>query len=315
MATTTNANGEADASTQIPQQPRQPEQNHDQPQQSPNPQSQQQPQSKQPPQNGNPSLKQKLKPSPSAALKQAVKPKKPPGGFDSTPIPNAPQGYTLRFCFHYAANLPPADLSTASSDPFLTATLKTSTAKRHKEDPDLVHRTRTIRRTTEPKWEEEWIVANVPATGFTLKCRLYDEDSPDKDDRLGNATLKVPRVYEEWEGIPPPGRVFACKKRMMSKRAFMLKGLTSLAHSNSHLTPQLCLSVQVVGLSEPPHGQMYTLGPTIWTKHFSPMIGRIAGTKVNRDEEDDQSDKNKSSDQPDGSSSAKAKDKKSKKYE
>jgi hypothetical protein len=24
---------------------------------------------------------------------------------------------------------------------------------------------------------------------------------------------------------------------------------------------------------------MYTLGPTTWTKHYSPMIGRLAGTK------------------------------------
>ncbi|KAG8424506.1 hypothetical protein J3458_001289 [Metarhizium acridum] len=140
-----------------------------------------------------------------SGLKRAIKGKKPPGGFDTTPLPDAPQGYTIRFTFRYAANLPPADFGTASSDPFLTATLTASNPKRHKEDPDLVHRTRTIRKTTEPEWNEEWVVANVPPSGFKLKCRLYDEDAADHDDRLGNVTIQVPRVFEQWEGIPPPG--------------------------------------------------------------------------------------------------------------
>ncbi len=102
----------------------------------------------------------------------------PPGGFDSTPIPDAPPGYTVKFTFHRAENLPAADIGTGSSDPFLTATLSTSLLKRHKEDPDLIYRTRTIRKSLEPHWEEEWIVANVPTSGFRLKCRLYDEDWP-----------------------------------------------------------------------------------------------------------------------------------------
>lgn len=103
---------------------------------------------------------------------------KPAGGFDPTPIPDAPPGYTIKFTFHRAENLPMADISTGAADPFLTATLSTALPKRHKEDPDLVYRTRTIRRELEPKWEEEWIVANIPASGFRLKCRLYDEDWP-----------------------------------------------------------------------------------------------------------------------------------------
>lgn len=248
-----------------------------------------------------------------SGLKKAVadKAKKPPGGFDKTPLPNAPQGYTIRFTFRYAANLPPADLSTASSDPFLTATLKASNPKRHKEDPEVVHRTRTIRKTTEPEWNEEWVVANVPPSGFSLKCRLYDEDATDHDDRLGNVTIKVPQVYEQWEGIPPPGKEFDAKRRVMSKRAFLAKGIASCIHTDTHTTPRLCVSIEVLGKSDPPFAQMYTVGPTMWTKHFSPMIGRLAGTKVNKDEEHDQDG---GPSQGEGSSSQ-ADEKKSQKYE
>ncbi|KAL7628524.1 hypothetical protein AAE478_000039 [Parahypoxylon ruwenzoriense] len=215
---------------------------------------------------------------------------KPPGGFDSTPLPDAPPGYTVKFTFHRASNLPAADISTRASDPFLTATLTTSLPKRHKEDPDLFYRTRTIRRTLEPEWEQDWVVANVPSSGFKLKCRLYDEDWPDHNDRLGNVTILVNRINEDWEGFAPPGKVFEVKKRSGSKRAYILKACTSAFTKDVSMTPRLYVSAVVLGKSEPPHGQMYTVGPTYYFKHFSPMIGRMTGVKVNRDEADDSND-------------------------
>lgn len=208
------------------------------------------------------------------------KKKGPPGGIDATPLPSVPQGYTVRFTFRSAANLPPSDINTASSDPYLTATLKTHGLKRHKDDPDLVHRTPTIQKTTEPEWNDEWIVANVPASGFTLKCRLYDEDPADSDDRLGNVTVKVPQVFDQWDGFPPPGHEFHAKKRPISKRAFVLKAISSMLQSEVHMTPRLTISMEVLGKSDPPYAQMCTIGPACWTKHYSPMIGRLAGTKV-----------------------------------
>ncbi|PHH77386.1 hypothetical protein CDD82_3544 [Ophiocordyceps australis] len=245
------------------------------------------------------------------------KPKKPAkaptGGFDPTPLPDAPQGFTLRFVFHSAKNLAAADFRTASSDPFLTATLRAANPRRHKEEPDLVHRTPTLRRTLEPEWNDEWIVANVPPSGFSLKCRLYDEDYPDGNDRLGNVTVKVAGVYEGWEGIPRPGKEFEAKKHVMSKRALVFRGLTKVVNHHIHMTPLLTLSIEYVGLSDPPFAQMYTLGPTNYIKHFSPMIGRLVGTKVNADEHDDQAGGSQQ-DEPDDKLKGKGKHK-SQKYD
>ncbi|KAL2163594.1 hypothetical protein VTH06DRAFT_5652 [Thermothelomyces fergusii] len=210
---------------------------------------------------------------------------KPPGGFDSTPLPDAPPGYTLKFTFHRAYDLPAGDLHLGSSDPFIYATLSAPVPRRHKEDPPLTRRTRTVRRTTAPVWDEDWIVANVPASGFALKCRLYDEDWPDQDDRLGSVTIRVPHVDESWEGLGPDGRVFEVRKRSGSKRAYLIRSASVAVCGNGSMTPRLHIGVRVLGKSDPPHAQMYTVGPTTWVKHFSPMIGRLAGVKVGREEE------------------------------
>ncbi|KAI1336273.1 hypothetical protein F5Y15DRAFT_209557 [Xylariaceae sp. FL0016] len=223
--------------------------------------------------------------------KQKLKTKaNPPGGFDSTPIPDAPQGFTVKFTFHRAENLPTADIGTGAADPFITATLSTSIPKRHKEDPDLRYRTRTIRRTLEPQWDEDWIVANIPASGFRLKCRLYDEDWPDHDDRLGNVTIHVNRVSEDWEGFVDAGKAFEVKKRMGSKRAYFLKACETGFSTTGSMTPRLYVSAKVLGKSDPPYGQTCTIGPTYYFKHFSPMIGRMTGVKVNQEAADDSND-------------------------
>lgn len=120
--------------------------------------------------------------------------KNPPGGYDATPIPTAPDGFTVKFTFHRADNLPMSDLNSRSSDPYLTATLTSSLPKRHKEDPDMVLRTPTVHKSINPEWNTEWVVAGVPSSGFRLKCRLYDEDASDHDDRLGNATVYVGHI-------------------------------------------------------------------------------------------------------------------------
>ncbi|KAK7952835.1 C2 domain-containing protein [Apiospora aurea] len=238
----------------------------------------------QPKRRGTSGVKDKYK-----SQKDKIKAKtKPEGGFDATPVPDAPPGYTVKFTFHRATNLPAADLGTQASDPFCLATLTTSLPKRHKEDPNLEHRTPTIRKTLEPVWNDEWVVANVPASGFKLKVRLYDEDWPDHNDRLGNVTVMVHQLNEQWKGFPVAD--FEVKKRAGSKRAYLVKAATTALHRGASMTPRLFMSAEVLGLSDsPPHAHMYTVAPTFYFRHFSPMIGRLAGLKVNRDEENDHS--------------------------
>ncbi|KAI8953882.1 hypothetical protein F4801DRAFT_535958 [Xylaria longipes] len=79
---------------------------------------------------------------------------------------------------------------------------------------------------------------------------------------------------------------------MGSKRAYLLKAGSSALHSGVSMTPRLYVSAVVLGKSDPPHGQIYTVGPTYYYQHFSPMIGRITGIKVNKDEIADNHDGN-----------------------
>ena len=218
----------------------------------------------------------KLKPPNSG--KDAKQDKQPAGGFDKTPIPQAPPGFTLKFTFHRATNLPMADLHTLSSDPYVSAQLNTSLRPRHKEDPPMRFRTQTIRRNTEPVWDCEWIVANVPADGFVMKCRVNDEDPADHDDRLGDVHVHVDRIGENWEGIHE--HAYKIKKKKGSKRAYLARGCASMFSSGVHLDGELVFSAEVLGRTESnDEGRTWTVGPCQWSQHLSPLIGRLAGTK------------------------------------
>lgn len=211
-------------------------------------------------------------------ISEKKKDKPPAGGHDETPIPKAPPGFTLKFTFHRAANLPMADINSLSSDPYILAQLNTDLPTRHKQDPHMRFRTPTIRRSTDPVWNCEWIIANVPASGFALKARIYDEDPADHDDRLGNVHVHVDEIGEGWVGIKE--QEFRIKKRMGSKRAYLIRGCASMLSSNVPLSGTLVMSVELLGRTEGDHGgRVWTVGPCAWSQHFSPMIGRLAGTK------------------------------------
>jgi hypothetical protein len=204
--------------------------------------------------------------------------KQPPGGFDDTPIPHAPPGYTVKFTFHRATNLPMADAHTFSSDPFILVQLNTGLATRHKEDPPLRMRSYTVRRETNPEWNWEWVVANVPASGFKLKARIYDEDVADHDDRLGNVHVNVPHIDEHWGGIH--NQSFKVKMRMGSKRAYLVRAIAVSLRTTKHLRAELYVSVEVLGRTPGNDGgRCFTIGPNWWTKHYSPLLGRIANRK------------------------------------
>lgn len=209
---------------------------------------------------------------------QDRKDKQPAGGFDRTPIPHAPAGYTVKFTFHRATNLPMADINSMSSDPYVVAQLNTALPTRHKQDSPMRLRTPTVRRSTNPVWDCEWIVANVPASGFELKARIYDEDPADHDDRLGNAHIPGENIGENWEGIHE--RAYQIKKRMGSKRAYLIRGCAAVFNRSVHMSGELVVSAEVLSRTEGENGgRLWTVGPCAWSRHFSPMIGRLTGTK------------------------------------
>ncbi|KAJ4301202.1 hypothetical protein N0V90_003293 [Kalmusia sp. IMI 367209] len=221
--------------------------------------------------------------SPPAPLKQKTRTnsskKGPAGGFDDTPIPRAPPGYTVKITLHRATNLPLADINTLSADPYVIAELQTSLAPRHKEDPPLQRRTSTIRQRTDPVWNAEWIVANVPASGFRLKCRIYDEDPADHDDRLGNAHVVVDSINEQWPGIREQS--YPIKKRMASKRAYVLRALAVCFNKAEHMNGLMYVSVELLGRTQDENGgRAYTVGPQYWIRHYSPLLGRLLGQKA-----------------------------------
>ena len=208
---------------------------------------------------------------------EKTKGQKPVGGFDATPLPKAPPGFNVRIVFHRALHLPMADINTLSSDPFIVAELKTRLPTRHRDDPPLRLRTPTIQKNVNPEWNAEWLLAGVPATGFRLKLRLYDEDPKDYDDRLGNVHVEVSSISEGWQGIKE--QPFPIKKRMGSKRAYAIRGCAAIFNRNVHMSGQVVVSVEVLGRTDDGGGRVYTIGPHYWSEHFSPIFGRFTGVK------------------------------------
>ncbi|KAF7596179.1 hypothetical protein BBP40_003078 [Aspergillus hancockii] len=171
--------------------------------------------------------------------------REPAGGFDSTPFTHAPPGYTLKFTFHRGINLPCGDFGSFSSDPYTVAQLNVDLPKRHKQDTNLTFRTPTVRKNRDPLWDSEWIVANVPASGFQLKCTVYDEDAADHDDKLGNAYVEVNSIPDHWDGFKE--QTFKVKKRTGSKRVYLFGNIAALASGRLDVGSHLVISVEFLG--------------------------------------------------------------------
>jgi hypothetical protein len=213
----------------------------------------------------------------------------PEGGYDATPIPSRPPGYTLKITIHRATNLPMADINSLSSDPYVLAQISTDNPTRHKEDPPLRFRTPTIRQNTDPEWHEEWIVANVPANGARLKFRVYDEDPADKDDRLGNVHINLGSISDSWPGIK--AQAYEIKARSGSKRAYFIRAAAVCFQQSKHMRGELYVSVENLGRTKEDgqNGRLYTVGPCRWFRHYDPILGRMVGMKE-PDEEDAKAD-------------------------
>ncbi|KAJ9126314.1 hypothetical protein QFC24_002046 [Naganishia onofrii] len=221
---------------------------------------------------------------------------KPAGGYDSTPLkPSGQTCYKVKLTFHRATNLPVSDLHGLASDPYLMVTLNTPTLKsRHESDPPLRFRTRTHHGTTNPVWNDEWIIGGVPEAGFEMDVRIMDEDRMNHDDRLGD----VKAVFYDiggsaWTDVKE--RPMDIKKKHASKRVNMMRAAYTVIHpvrkafqhhpddhgTSEHHAEELFISIEVLENMKPDDdvGKAYTIGPCRWMQHYSPLIGRMLGTK------------------------------------
>lgn len=214
----------------------------------------------------------------SDAGKRPKDPKSPAGGYDDTGISQQSPGWTVKITFHCAKDLPMADITTCSSDPFIYAQLNTKLPTRHREDPHVRCRTPTVRRSTDPEWNYEWVIANIPSSGFTLKARIYDEDPADHDDRLGNVHVHVQSVSMTWPGIKY--QPYKLKKRMGSKRAYLSRALAVCLGQAKNMDGYLYVSAEVLERTQAKEGgRVFTIGPNYWIRHYSPLLGRMLGNK------------------------------------
>lgn len=220
---------------------------------------------------------------PSSPISSAHMPSqdKPQGGYDSTPLsPSTSPTYTLRVTFHRATNLPVADFGSQTSDPFILAQAITSHKSRHSQDPYLRFRTNTVRKTLEPVWEAPWVIADVPKDGLKLSVRVYDEDPNDHDDRLGKFEIDTGPIDEKWQGLKQQS--FKVKKTGADLKAYALRW-TCVMLAGHHLHAHVVVSIEMLGRTKREMGKAYTING-FWWKHYSPMIGRLTGTKAKDDQ-------------------------------
>lgn len=209
--------------------------------------------------------------------------KNPPGGLDKTPLGHTKQPrYTVKITFHSASNVPVSDINTGNSDPFVLAQLATDQPPRHSDDPHLRFRSKTIHRSTEPVWNAEWVVGNIPESGFTLKSRLYDADDYNRDDRLGTLHYSSGRLGENWKGVDK--EEFKLRKTGAHPLVYGLRWCAATMRSSKNIDARMTISIEMLGKTEGEDmGKAYTLN-NFWFKHYSPLFGKIAGTKGEEDE-------------------------------
>ncbi|KAI5852778.1 C2 domain-containing protein [Morchella snyderi] len=202
-----------------------------------------------------------------------------------------PKTYDVAITFRSASNLPIADLGTLASDPYAAATLTTPVSIRDPEkSPPLHFRTPTVRTTTNPVWECRWDLSNVPREGTKLHINVLDEDVRNHDDRLGQAVIDF-QALESWG----PGQVnegsYKLRKKGASKKAAVLKLCAADIKRKKRVTAMIVVRIEVKRETRLPEGfrdinRAFTHGPNYWSKHFSPLIGKVVRAKDSPQEQD-----------------------------
>lgn len=207
----------------------------------------------------------------------------PAGGHDSSKLyPSSNPTFTLKITFHRCVNLPASDFGKSlSSDPYLLAQINSSAVPtRHSEDPKIRYRSPTVRKNVNPEWNATWVLAGVPQDGFMLKVRIYDEDADNHDDRLGRVHIPVQALSDKWEGVKEQS--YKVKTKGASWRAYGVRACFGAVDRDVDLHAQLVVSIEVLGKTKEEVGKIYTVN-SFWRTHFSPMIGKLAGTKSEDD--------------------------------
>ncbi|KAI0326896.1 hypothetical protein GY45DRAFT_54140 [Cubamyces sp. BRFM 1775] len=204
--------------------------------------------------------------------------------------------YTCEIVFHSAANVPLADLNDLSSDPYIAATLipnEPGTSGPNSKTPQSIsYRTPTARRSLNPTFNARWIVAGIPSSGFALSLSLRDEDPGDHDDTLGKAVISFPDPHKDTgdgaqelkEGWDSGEREYKVHKRHGSLRTrlgtYVAKVVTrgGVGHR-----VRVFVSVRVLGptprVEGEDAGRVYTLGPHVFVRHFSPLATHLTSVK------------------------------------
>jgi Ca2+-dependent lipid-binding protein len=140
--------------------------------------------------------------------------------------------------FKRGTGIPIGDAVAQSSDPYLLALLTPRVPPSPEHPPfPLTFRTTTRRHTREPEWNDTWHLGGIPAEGFTLQIKIYDEDKPgDKDDRLGVVEFDLNQLPSTSDGKPGEEQeyVLKIKKRKASRRAYALTYLGAWCHGDFH---------------------------------------------------------------------------------
>jgi hypothetical protein len=177
--------------------------------------------------------------------------------------PHGPR-YNLNISFNRAFDLPPGDVPSFTSDPYIRATLTFPGTNL----PKLHRRTVTIRNTREAVWNETWTVANIPCTGALLKVKVLDEDTGDHDDHLG--TIRIP--------IAATVGKQSIEQRLSMGRKNAWIGFLRYAVCAGGAKGSVQLDYEITESTAEDNGRPYTIGPNWWSQHFSPLIGIITHT-------------------------------------